>query len=153
MISLLNLKTTAIAFAAGTAVAGYAAYTMHGWRMDAKQALWDTERVELVATTTAAANKQCDALNAKSEAVANALKTDLDSINSRYVRLLKQKPVIARCLPLAAATTTSDGSAKPDVPTVRGGVAAEWLTDAAYDCDRQAARLVACQSALNAVYK
>lgn len=157
MLGLLGFKSTLLAsgaaFVLGASSAGYFAYELHTIRVDALKAAWANERIELVAATKDAAHKQCDELNAKSEAVANALKADIDAINSRYVRLLKAKPVIARCLPLATVAPTSNGSTQPDVPTVRGGVAAEWLTDAAYDCDRQTARLVACQSALRGLYK
>ena len=102
-----------------------------------------------VPAAEAVVQARCDALTNSTKEENDAIYRDLANLRGVYDRLRQQKPIIAKCLPLASP---SHGNARADgAPELAAGVGVhtEWLDNAFYDAATDIARGRSCQRQLH----
>jgi len=135
------------------AVAASLAWVDHRAYHSGKAAAEKTCTEETVPAAKAEVQAVCDALTKATKEENDALYRNFADLRDIYDRLRATKPIIAKCLPLAA---TGNGNARSDgAPELaaRVGVHTEWLDRTFYDAATDIARGQSCQRQLARIYE
>lgn len=106
-----------------------------------------------VPAAEAAVQTRCDANTKLTQEITNALRTSLADLDTRYRRLLGQKPVIAQCQPLVSPSAgRSDVTDAEHQRAGRVGINTEWLDAKFYDANHDALVGASCQAFVKDLY-
>jgi hypothetical protein len=120
----------------------------HSGKEDAEKTCADTT----VPKAKAEVQAVCDALTNATKEENDALTRDINGLRATYDRLRQQKPIVAKCLPLAPISCGDAGSSNSAKHTTGVGVNTEWLDRAFYDVNTDIAFGESCKRKLKNIY-